>query len=241
MKIIITQDTQAAHIRAAILLYGPGQHSYSLATVHDVEMTNTGPVIKEGRAATTRSLLNMTDKLSGILRVPLTLLEPGTLAKSDEALVWWVPARAHRIAFRCEELGKRSAVVPHPPLLFAVHGNQWFVYALRDNDRPTEGTKLFQAPYFNVWNNGLVCEGSTALPAGEKIWSTAAWTKSFFSSAFTHPNVKDKNMLVVHDAGPFAFWRDMLDGKFKEFPYSALVPTKASLGSLLKQLQKATS
>ena len=43
-----------------------------------------------------------------------------------------------------------------------------------------------------------------------------AWNAAFLRSFFTHPNSKGK--LVRYRGGAYAFWRDMLDGKFKPFP-----------------------
>ncbi|MFD2274265.1 hypothetical protein ACFS07_33255 [Undibacterium arcticum] len=106
------------------------------------------------------------------------------------------------------------------------------------NQRPSADAAISVAPYFNVWEAGNICAGSTALPKGNQASNPDAWTNAFFKSAFTHPNVQTKNGLVKYPTGVFAFWRDMLDGKFKEFPTECLVGTKRTLKSMLAQWGK---
>ena len=52
-----------------------------------------------------------------------------------------------------------------------------------------------------------------------------------FHSYFTHPNVAGK--LLNYRGGSYAFWRDMLNQRFKRFPERVLVDTKTTLGQLL--------
>ena len=61
--------------------------------------------------------------------------------------------------------------------------------------------------------------------------SIPGWEAGFFSSAFTHPNVGGKR--VDYADGAFAFWRDMLDGKFPSYPKQVLIPMKKKLGDLI--------
>ena len=101
--------------------------------------------------------------------------------------------------------------------------------------RVDKATPLFQAPYFNVYGTGAICQGNVDVPTGGFAGSVAdrieAWNKAFFDSFFTHPNTQGP--LVNYKGGPYRFWRDMLDGRHAVFPESALVPLGTSLAKVL--------
>jgi PRTRC genetic system protein B len=105
------------------------------------------------------------------------------------------------------------------------------VWAIKGDARPTPETTLFQAPYFNVYGDGGICQGSASVPEGTTAEKVEAWNDAFFGSFFTHPNVR-KN-LVKYRGGSCKFWQDMLDGRFAQFPERVLVPVQMTLGQLL--------
>jgi PRTRC genetic system protein B len=155
-------------------------------------------------------------------------------------MAWWVPPARRHIWFRCTggELGahERGESVPHPGLVFAAASDRtWRVWAVKGCERPSEATPLFQAPYFNVYGTGAICQGNVDVPTGGFAGSVAdrieAWNKAFFDSFFTHPNTQGP--LVNYKGGPYRFWRDMLDGRHAVFPESALVPLGTSLAQVL--------
>lgn len=78
---------------------------------------------------------------------------------------------------------------------------------------------------------GKICIGSAHVPKQIDVVSIAGWEEAFFSSAFTHPNHGGKR--VDYRDGVFAFWRDMLDGRFPSYPKYALIPMKKTLGNLI--------
>jgi PRTRC genetic system protein B len=236
MDFNISSSTPSFKLQKAILMYGAINTTNSLATVHDVAETANGPVIMAGTRVTENGLRQLMKTMEGAVRNPLCLLHPNVLATNDESVVWWVPAGKRRIAFDTKEIGKRAAVTPHPALLFSlVRDKGWLVHALKDDERPTPKTKLYVSPYFNVWQGGKICTGSTALPKTPVASNPEAWTKAFFTSAFTHPNINEKNKLVRHEFGPYAFWRDMLDGKHEQFP-DVLVDAGMNFGKYLDLL-----
>jgi PRTRC genetic system protein B len=237
MEVNLYQSTPTYSLQHAILMYGSGSGSVDLVTINSVVQTEAGPVIGEGRAATKAGLLDMLDCVKEAVRKPLELLHPNVIAQNDGCMVWWEEAASRRIVFHSKEIGKRAAVVSHPPLLFAVNGESWYVFALTENKRPTADTVLHVAPYFNVWSGGLICTGSTQTPAREDANHPECWTRAFFESAFTHPNIHEKNKLVLWETGSYAFWRDMLDGKFSTFPNGVLVSMNVTVKTLLTKLK----
>jgi PRTRC genetic system protein B len=202
--------------KSAIVLYGsPNTTHYG--TVHPIDR------------------IALSDALGALLRESAAKAEfitPNVLSLGMHSVAWWCPAAMRRVFFRCKELGERSAVVPHPALVFQASHTGFRVFALKIDARPTPKTALFEPPYFNTWNAGKICIGSAQVPDRIDVMSIGGWESGFFDSAFTHPNHGSKR--VAYKDGEFAFWKAMLDGTFrKTFPRDMLVPMKKTLGDLI--------
>lgn len=228
---IRTQTDGILRLDQAVLIYR-GASDSALATVHKIEEIDGEPVVLAGQAMTPRAAIQLARALSK--RVAHGGFLPETVLYMDgDVLLWWVPPARRHIVFRAPELSapERGEVVPHPGLVFAASSAVWKVWAVKGKHRPTLQSALFQAPYFNVYEDGDICRGNVEVPDGTTAEKIDAWNAAFFSSFFTHPNVKGK--LVRYRSGSYAFWRDMLDGKFTKFPEHVLVDTKNTLGKLL--------
>lgn len=225
------EDLRARH---AILLYAKDRSEALFASVHPVsEDENGGIKIEAGQPATTsglRALFNALDPA----RVELpTFFDGKILSRGPHWMMWWVKPQQRQVWFKAEKVGTRNAVTPHPGLVFAVSPNGWQIFAVKGNRRPTARSVLYQAPYFNVWDSGKICEGSADVPKGQAAAMPEKWEKAFFESVFTHPNVHAPMKLVMHKKGPADFWRTMLDGKHKTFPNDVLVKTSLTIERLL--------
>ena len=228
---IRTQTDGVLRLDQAVLIYR-GASDSALATVHKIEEVDGQPVILAGQTMTPRAAIQLARALSK--RVAHRGFLPETVLYMDgDVLLWWVPPGTRHIVFRAPELGapERGESVPHPGLVFAASSAVWKVWAVKGKHRPTLQSALFQAPYFNVYEHGDICRGNVQAPDGTTAEKIDAWNAAFFGSFFTHPNVNGK--LVRYRGGSYAFWRDMLDGKFKRFPERVLVNGKTTLGKLL--------
>lgn len=231
-QIVKGETGNEVSLSSAILFYS-GKNGTSFATVHPVT-TPTGarnPVIGAGRPID-RDALTKTLRVLAKNAAPAADFLPATvLGVSSTSLTWWSPPANRRVWFDCPELGQRSAVVTHPGLVFQASQSGFRVFALDGTERPTADTCLFEPPYFNTWDLGKICIGTARLPKRIDVNSIAGWEEGFFSSAFTHPNQGGKR--VEYTNGVFAFWRDMLDGKFNDaFPLDVLV----SMNKTVRQL-----
>jgi len=98
----------------------------------------------------------MMDKL-----IPEFLLH-GSNDITKKLIVWYRPAMKRSLNFSgnqtLSKLKNESAMVP--ATLYALHNKELYVFALPSNQRPTEKTKLFNAPFFNVYSDGKVCRGT---------------------------------------------------------------------------------
>lgn len=217
----------------AFLLY-TGKDGAHFATAHPIiAQPKTGqPIMGAGRPLDREALLQSLKQLAEHAAPRAEFLPPNVLSISPEAVAWWCAPAMRRVFFKCKNLGERSAVVPHPGLVFQASTRGFRVFAVACSDRPERGTPLFGPPYFNTWDNGRICIGSAHVPKRVDVESIEGWETGFFGSAFTHPNAGGKR--VEYQNGEYAFWRDMLDGKFGEvFPRETLVPMTVTVEQLV--------
>lgn len=244
MNVTVNDGAVNAVLTHAILIYS-GKQGYSselnpvFASMHQVADVGTkakpNTQILPGSPISRDGLMMALGSLADEYLYDVDLLPENLLGHSPKHMLWWRPAGHARVFFRNQELGKRSAVVPHPALVFMVAGNAWSVYALKDSVRPTLDTELCHAPYFNVYDNGKICIGSAAIPDKLTPSSIPGWESAFLESEFTHVNGGIKK--VSHPRGEYAFWKEMLDGQYKAFPTEFLVPTGIKLTDLLKAVR----
>jgi PRTRC genetic system protein B len=233
---IRTPSDSALLLTQAVLIY-KGRSGGVLATLHAVEDVDGEAVIGAGKAVTPRAALDMARALGRDVGHGGFLPET-VLYVDGDLLLWWLPPARRHVMFRvdaahAEAMGgqERGETVPHPALVFAVSSKLWGVWAVKGGARPTPATPLYQAPYFNVYDNGAICQGNVQVPTGTTAEKIEAWNAAFFHSYFSHPNVQTK--LVTYRGGAYRLWRDLLDGRHQRFPERALVPVNATLGTLL--------
>lgn len=234
---VILSGAEKFTLRKAILVYAGSDKQPACATVHDVGIGPDGrATILTGVAATVQSVVEISTLLTKQSKVG-SFLPANILMVGIDSLIWWVPPAKRRVFFQSDQLGGvRSAEVPHPGLVFRVGGkNEWSVFAVKGQDRPTPDTPLFIAPYFNVWSSGEICVGNVTTPSGSTAETASAWEKAFFDSYFTHLNVHAPEKLVKHKGGAYGFWKAMLDGRYKRFPERVLVETRHRLTDLLDE------
>lgn len=239
-------DTEFA-LRRAILLYeGAGQVYASLHDVSDRGHIRPGCALEHSAIAAFVDAMAEQRRYTGFLATHLLYAEPGLI-------VWWWTSKRRRVWFQCNNdaapdqtadntgaalLGNRSGDTPHPALVFAVKGGQWFVRALDQLHRPQPTDPLWLAPYFNVNARGEICTGNVRLPERCDSAMTAKFEDAFFRSRFTHPNAA---RITTHPKGSYALWSELLDGQHNEFPRIHLFPAKQTLDQWVKSLLKGST
>ncbi len=108
---------------------------------------------------------------------------------SGQGKVIWYSKPQKRHLFFIDKLGIPSRVAHLPALVWKATKNQLSVYALKNTSRPTLKTKLYYAPFFNVYKNGGVCMGTVNI----KVVKSSSleefileWETHFFNSYFSH-------------------------------------------------------
>jgi PRTRC genetic system protein B len=207
----------------AILLYGDKQRT--VATIHDIAQHGAKPVIMAGYPASMEALQSLVVSLTAGKKS--SYLTPNILAASFTSIVWWVPSAVRPIWFNVGERGegeeekkKRAQFrllngkdVTHPNLVFMLRSDGLYVFAIAKDRRPTPETRLYQAPYYNVDNDGHVCQGTAQRGKLLTPAETAKHQKGFFESAFTHSNIQGGP--VRYPGGHFAFWKRLISKRKK--------------------------
>jgi PRTRC genetic system protein B len=227
-------------LRKALMIYGNQNNSGAagFVSLHDVENTPKGPIVGVGKPASKVALRKLLRELNPRNTGEVTYLQENILSKGDQHLVWYVPPKARQVWFKNADLGgERTNTVPHPGLVFCVTPRNWYVFALKDDGRPTPDTELFYAPYMNVYGNGNICMGNVTAPRGNMRWNTDAWEEAFFRSYFTHFNDAGSRR-IIYKGGGVKFWKRMLDKPMKHFPVARLVSRGITLGGFLDKLSQ---
>jgi PRTRC genetic system protein B len=234
-KVVETAEG-SVRLKQAILLYG-GDGNSAFATVHQVGKNAHGAaVLLPGKPMTQLAVSRLARRLHR--RDPGGFVPENLLYRDGATIAWWVPPQSRQVWFRCaaDLLGaeERCEVVPHPGLVFAVSASrQWYVWAVKGDARPHPATALCRSPYWNVWDTCQICVGNVDLPGKTDAERIEAWNDAFFRSWFTHPNGSTPH--VKYRGGTNQFWRDMLDGRHRTFPQTALVPTGKTLAQVMNE------
>ena len=232
---IVTDNTHAIALNPqfAVILYGEKlgtRQAHAFATAHELTAGKKG--WRMGAGAPLRS-----DVLSNALFALLgagqpAILPANILSVGPGYLAWWCPSQRRAVFFdQGSVLGSRHASVPQPALVFVWTLRQVFVMAIKADKRPDVNTVLYNTPYWNIWTGGNVCVGNAPFPERPNVNEMDVVEKAFFHSRNTHPNVKGR--LVKYRGGSMALWRDLLDGKHKQFPASVLISAKITLSDFL--------
>lgn len=104
-------------------------------------------------------------------------------------IIWYVNSSKKYLYFS-KSLSLKNGYYHLPRLLFAFINNKLSVFALKKG-QIEETTKLFNAPFLNVYENGSICMGNvkTNISNFSYIENAIQYLESaFFKSVFTHTN-----------------------------------------------------
>ena len=149
-------------------------------------------------------------------------LPPNVVSLGFGKLAWFCPAGRRRIWFKADGRFDGGAetehadtphvtklngqFAQHPPLLFVASDRQLALFALPRNQRPAATTRLYRAPYWNLWESGTMCAGNRALPASPTPAAIPQYEAAFFDSAFSHTNIPK---LCNHPGGHTGLWTEL--------------------------------
>ena len=166
-------------------------------------------------------------KPKGILPTNILQINP-----SENGSVLWFTKSMKKQLYFTENLEISNGRAEVPAMLWFANKRSLKIFALSSNQRPTEKTPLFYAPFFNVYENGNVCMGtvdvhiqnSTSLEEFIKIWEDYFFN-SYFSHLMNEHNPTNGNCVNL--------WKSLINNE-KQFPKEALKKANATLKNLLQ-------
>lgn len=145
--------------------------------------------------------------------------------------IWYTHEQKVNLLFK-QDLGIPCGEAFVPSMIWKATKNSLDVYAIKENQRPTEATKLYFAPFFNIHENGNVCMGTVDIEIDKHSHLedfVKAWEDYFWSSYFSHliGNYSPVKGNIVQ------LWKGLI-GTDKAFPNDVLIKNSKQLKELLK-------
>ncbi|HVW95986.1 MAG TPA: hypothetical protein VHA56_08460 [Mucilaginibacter sp.] len=144
--------------------------------------------------------------------------------------VWYTPPQEVPLFF-ASALGIPSGKGKVPGMIWKAGREELAVYAVKGNKKPCSKTKLFHAPYFNIYKEGRVCMGTVRVNITEAArledfmtqWESYFWN-SYFSHLMSEFNPVTENIVQL--------WQEQV-ATDSPFPVQLLKPTNFILKNLL--------
>ena len=197
----------------AIVLYGNNEQQSELATLHKVKDN----VMQQGKLTDIRNVRRTLTKQCNLIKTAqnrgIKLLPESVLVDSTDCLMWHTPAQKRTLWFSGSEVPVNVWI---PSLVFyadPIRSLSLTVFAKANNKRPDKTTRLFHAPFMNLYSNGMLCQGSAKLPATRNINTIPRMENSLFDSFFTGvKSVADSNsQRIAHynsNTAHLRYWRE---------------------------------
>ena len=151
-------------------------------------------------------------------------------AKERGNVIWYTPAQEVNLFFS-PALGIPNGKACVPAMVWKADNESLSVFALKGNKKPTVDTKLYHAPFFNVYQSGNVCMGTVDVTVKQESCLEdfiKKWEDYFWNSYFSHlmegfTPVKDNIVLL---------WQQLIRTN-ETFPVSVLKPTRQTIENLI--------
>ncbi|RZK42673.1 MAG: PRTRC system protein B [Pedobacter sp.] len=204
-----------------------------------LDMDDTGQMINPHPLSLTEAnlladTLNTSDELRQDFLISKGLLPENILfinSTKDGNVIWYTPEMQVDLLFK-PELTIADGRANIPALVWKASKNSLSVYALSCNERPGLETKLFYAPFFNIYTDGRVCMGNVKINIDPKCSLedfVEKWQGYFFASTFSH---------LLGSGSPvkgniIELWQKLVGSK-RKFPLKQLKSTSKTLKSIIR-------
>ena len=178
--------------------------------------------------------LNATPELNNGFLKPKGLLQENILyinpCKPSYA-VWYTLPQEVRLLFK-EELSIPCGNASVPAMVWKATKEELYVYALKENAKPKESTRLHHAPFFNIAKDGRVCMGTVDIDIDVRCCLEdfiRQWEGYFWNSYFSHllESFSPVSQNIVQ------LWKEHVNSG-KPFPTQILVKNGQTLKELIK-------
>lgn len=179
------------------------------------------------------SALQTKEELNKAYLKPNGILSPHILhinSAGNGSVIWYSPVQKKQLFF-VGGLGIPNGTAFVPPMIWMATKSSLSVFALLDDNRPTEKTPLYYAPFFNVNDNGEVCMGTVDIDIKNSTSLEefiTKWESYFFNSYFSH---------LLGDQSPtqsncINVWKNLI-GTELPFPIKELKKSNLTLKKLI--------
>lgn len=162
----------------------------------------------------------------GILPTNVLHLNPNGNGK----VIWFTKPQKRQLFF-VKSLGIPNGQANVPTLLWVATKNKLSVFALKGTRRPTLKTKLYFAPFFNIYHKGNICMGTVDIKTHKSDCLEEfmhLWEEHFFNSYFSH--LLDNYNPIVSNI--VAFWQNQINTD-KPFDTKELKQNSRTLNDLI--------
>jgi PRTRC genetic system protein B len=228
------------HPQSALLIYeshNRGGRNNVYVEAYDIGIhgnpINAHPLTVQESIALAKALDNSAEISRSFLK-PKGLIPSNVLyinPEQDGFAIWHTPAMTANLFFK-DELDLTDGTYALPPLVWKAAKNRLCIYALKSTDVPDLLTVLYDAPFFNIYDDGRVCMGDVKLDFKEHTCLEefmAQWQGYFFNSRFSH--------LLQHRSpvkgNIIQLYKNLAGGK-KKFPQGVLLKNGLTLENLLR-------
>jgi PRTRC genetic system protein B len=142
-------------------------------------MRRTGGDIRQFRR-TEKRFLNP----KGLLTPKILYINP-----DKHGFAVWQTAPQEVNLFFAKTLGITCGKAKVPALIWKATKDNLFIYALKEEKKPSEKTILYHAPFFNIYQDGRVCMGTVDIEINHKCFLEEfiqQWEEYFWNSYFSH-------------------------------------------------------
>ncbi len=238
-NIDITQDFEGLYYpKCALVVYEAEGRQNDIYVEHfDMDsngnLINARPLTMKEAEILSKALQIGQEKENRFLK-PKTILPANILSLDPSTekgtVIWHTKAQSKQLFF-VESLGIPNGKAYVPPLLWKASKQKLSLFALKSDRRPSERTKLFHAPFFNVYNNGSVCMGTVHIDIKKSVTVeefTQAWEQYFFNSYFSHLLGSGSHI----KGNCVSLWKTLIKQE-TTFPVDVLMPNHLTLKNIL--------
>ncbi len=174
------------------------------------------------------SLQNEHAFLQSLGLIPASLLY---IRSGKDGFAIWQSKPQYRNLFFHNDLGIPDGKFAIPSLVWKADKQHLSVFAIKDTNRPSINTRLYHAPWFNIYESGSVCMGNVDISIGDNCALEdfiTQWEHYFFESKFSH---------VIGTRSPVSgnliqLWNG-LHNTSEKFPSDQLCKTNLTIKSLI--------
>lgn len=177
--------------------------------------------------------LQTTEKKRSAFLAPKGLLPKNLLyVRTDKnpCAIWHTPQQRVKLFFK-EDLGIKSGLANIPALVWKATKTSIAVFAVTESEICGD-SPLFNAPFFNIYDDGRVCMGNVSLEIKKDCCLEdfmEQWQNAFFNSYFSH---------MIQGYNPIKgnivqLWKK-LSGTDEPFPEEKLIVNKRTIKDLIQ-------